>query len=128
MPFIRKQTEQRIKRLIKLIVIDKIIKAERKNKMKRLTFDEYLKEKLRDPELKKEWDASEEEYRLINSLIKARVESGLTQSELSERSGINQANISKIENGVYNPTVNILRKLAEAMNMELKIEFIPKKM
>ena len=96
--------------------------------MKRLTFDEYLKEKLRDPELKKEWDASEEEYRLINSLIKARVESGLTQSELSERSGINQANISKIENGVYNPTVNILRKLAEAMNMELKIEFIPKKM
>ena len=56
------------------------------------------------------------------------MESGLTQSELSERSGINQANISKIENGVYNPTVNILRKLAEAMNMELKIEFIPKKM
>ena len=96
--------------------------------MRRLTFDEYLKEKLRDPELKKEWDASEEEYRLINSLIKARVESGLTQSELSERSGINQANISKIENGVYNPTVNILRKLAEAMNMELKIEFVPKKM
>ena len=96
--------------------------------MKRLTFDEYLKEKLRDPELKKEWDASEEEYQLINSLIKARVESGLTQKGLSERSGINQANISKIENGVYNPTVNILRKLAEAMNMELKIEFVPKKM
>ena len=94
--------------------------------MRRLTFDEYLKEKLRDPELKKEWDASEEEYQLINSLIKARVESGLTQSELSERSGINQANISKIENGVYNPTVNILRKLAEAMNMNLVIQFVPK--
>ena len=94
--------------------------------MKRLTFDEYLKEKLRDPELKKEWDASENEYQLINSLIKARVESGLTQSELSERSGINQANISKIENGVYNPTVSILRKLAEAMNMNLVIQFVPK--
>lgn len=94
--------------------------------MKEITFDEYLKEKLRDPKLKKEWDASENEYQLINSLIKARVESGLTQSELSERSGINQANISKIETGVYNPTLNILRKLAEAMNMNLVIQFVPK--
>ena len=96
--------------------------------MKNLTFKDDLNQQLKDPEFKKEWDALEDEYQLINSLIKARVESGLTQSQLSERSGINQANISKIENGVYNPTVNILRKLAEAMNMELKIEFIPKKM
>lgn len=95
--------------------------------MKRLTFDDVLKEELKDPEFKKEWDASENEYQLINSLIKARVESGLTQKELFEKSGIDQANISKIENGIYNPTINTLWKLAEAMDMELKIEFIPKK-
>ena len=32
-----------------------------------------------------------------------------------------------IENGIYNPTINTLWKLAEAMDMKLKIEFIPKK-
>lgn len=95
--------------------------------MKEITFKEDLQEQLKDPEFKKQWDALEDEYVLINSLMSARVKSGLTQKELSIRSGIDQANISKIETGVYNPTLNILRKLADAMNMDLRIEFVPRK-
>ena len=95
--------------------------------MKEITFKEDLQEQLKDPEFKKQWDALEDEYALINSLMSARVKSGLTQKELSIRSGIDQANISKIETGVYNPTLNILRKLADAMNMDLRIEFVPRK-
>ena len=45
---------------------------------------------------------------------------------LSERTGINQADISKLENGTRNPTLNMLKRLAKGMNMELKIEFTPK--
>lgn len=50
----------------------------------------------------------------------------MTQKELAERTDINQADISKLENGTRNPSVNLLKRLAEGMGMTLKIEFIPK--
>ena len=60
-------------------------------------------------------------------MVDARTSQDMTQKELSERTGINQADISKLENGTRNPTVNLLKRLAEGMGMTLKIEFIPKK-
>ena len=49
------------------------------------TFDEFLAEQLKDPEFKKEYDALEPEFAIIQAMIDARKESGLTQKELSER-------------------------------------------
>ena len=43
-----------------------------------------------------------------------------------ERTSINQADISKLENGIRNPSVNLLKRLADGMGMALKIEFVPK--
>jgi transcriptional regulator with XRE-family HTH domain len=51
----------------------------------------------------------------------------LTQKELAERSGIDQADISKLENGTRIPSIKPLQRLAEDMGMMLKIEFVPKK-
>lgn len=45
---------------------------------------------------------------------------------LSERTGINQADISKPENGTRNPSVNLLKRLADGLGMILRIEFVPK--
>ena len=50
----------------------------------------------------------------------------LTHNELAKRTGINQADISKLENGTRNPSINLLKRLAEGMGMNLKIEFVPK--
>ena len=47
--------------------------------------------------------------------------------ELAEITGINQADISKIETGNANPAVSTLRRLAEGMGMVLRFEFIPQK-
>ena len=63
----------------------------------------------------------------INERIKRiREYRNMTQKELSERTGISQADISKIENGTRNPSLNLLKRLAEGMGMTLKIEFVPK--
>ena len=43
-----------------------------------------------------------------------------------ERTGINQADISKLENGARNPSFNLLKRLADGTGMALKIEFVPK--
>lgn len=64
---------------------------------------------------------------MIRAIVDARASQNLTQKELAERTGINQADISKIENGTRNPSLNLLKRLADGMGMALKIEFIPKK-
>lgn len=62
---------------------------------------------------------------ITKDFIDARRFSGLTQKQLSEKTGITQPDISKIENGNANPSVRTLQRLANAMEMELKIKFLP---
>ena len=59
------------------------------------------------------------------SLARAREYAHLTQKQLSEKTGIYQSDISKIERGNANPSLSTLKRLAAAMDMQLKIEFIP---
>lgn len=89
-------------------------------------FRKYLDEQLKDEEFKTEWEASECEYDLVKSLVAARKECHMTQKELAEKTGINQADISKIETGNANPALSTLKRLAEGMDMVLRLEFIPK--
>ena len=90
------------------------------------TFDDMLSKQLQDKELKKEYDAIQPEMDVIRAIVDARTSLNMTQKELAERTGINQADISKLENGTRNPSVNLLKRLAEGMGMVLKIEFVPK--
>lgn len=90
------------------------------------TFDEMLAKQMKDEELKKEYEAIQPEMDAIRAIVDARTSQNLTQKELSERTGINQADISKLENGTRNPSINLLKRLAEGMGMTLKIEFVPK--
>ena len=89
-------------------------------------FDDMLAKQLQDEEFKKEYEAIQPEMDVIRAIVDARTSMNLTQKDLSERTGINQADISKLENGTRNPSVNLLKKLADGMDMVLKIEFIPK--
>ena len=89
-------------------------------------FDRLLEEELKNPEFKKEWNALEPEFNIIEAMMAARKNSHLTQKELAKKTGINQADISKLENGNANPTLSLLQRLAEGMDMQLKLEFIPK--
>ena len=90
------------------------------------TLKEYKEQQMQDPELVREYEAIQPEMDVIRAIVNARTSQNLTQNELAKRTGINQADISKLENGTRNPSVNLLKRLAEGMGMSLKIEFIPK--
>ena len=77
-------------------------------------FRETLNEQLKDPAFKREYDELEPEFAIINAIIDARKEMGLTQKQLSELTGITQADISKLENGNANPSLKTLQRLAAA--------------
>ena len=86
---------------------------------------EFLTEQLQDPVIRAEWDAMEPEFAIIQAIIDARKNAGLTQKQLSERTGIDQSDISRIENGEANPSLKTLKRLAAATNTTLRIEFRP---
>ena len=81
---------------------------------------------MENPEFVKEYESIQPEMDVIRAIIEARTSQNITQKELAERTGINQADISKLENGTRNPSVNLLKRLADGMGMVLKIEFVPK--
>ena len=88
-------------------------------------FDDFLQEQLKDPEFRREYEALQPERAIIQAMIDARKASGLTQKELSERTGIAQGDISRLENGNSNPSIRTLQRLAMGLGMTVKIEFVP---
>ena len=90
------------------------------------TLNEMLSEEMKNDEFRKEYEAIQPELDVIRAMVDARNSVNMTQKELSERTGISQADISKIENGTRNPSLSLLKRLAEGMGMTLKIEFVPK--
>ena len=88
-------------------------------------FDDLLQEQLQDPEFRSEYEALEPEFAIVQAIIDAREASGLTQKQLSERTGIAQGDISKMENGIGNPSLHTLQRLAAGMGMTLRLEFRP---
>ena len=88
-------------------------------------YKDFLKEQLKNEEFKKEYDAHEVEFSIIQAMLDARKAAGLTQKELAMRTGIAQADISKLENGNANPSLRTLQRLAEGLGMKLKVEFVP---
>lgn len=88
-------------------------------------FHETLDEMMKDPEFKAEWDALEPEFAIMQAMVDARKQSGMTQKQLAEKTGINQADISKLERGNGNPSLRTLRRLAEGMGMRVKLAFEP---
>ena len=90
------------------------------------TLDELIEEQLQDPIFKEKYDALEPEFTVMQAMIDARKERGMTQKDLAKATGISQADISRLECGTGNPSIKTLQRVAQALQMVLKIEFVPK--
>jgi len=88
-----------------------------------MKFDDYLDEQLKDPEIKKEYDRLAPEYEIISAMITARKEMGISQSELAKLIGTDQSRISKLERGNLNPSLDFMKRVAEAMGKKIHISF-----
>lgn len=87
-----------------------------------MNLDEYIaKRKASDPAFYAEWEALRPEYEFRRKLIQARLAAGLTQAHLADRIGAKQSSISRLEGGDAEPSVDMLRRLAAALNVSFEI-------
>ncbi len=92
--------------------------------MKGIYFDDYLKEQLKDPEFKKEWEKSEPAYQAGREMIRARIKAKISQRQLAKKAGTTQAVISRIENMSVSPSIGLVQRIAQAMGKKLQIRFV----
>ena len=78
---------------------------------------------LKDPEIKKAYDALQPEFELAAAIIQKRIDKKMTQAALAKKMGTKQSAISRLESGNSNPRFNLLKKAAKALDSKLKISF-----
>ena len=91
-----------------------------------MTLKEYKEKRMKDPSFEQAYVEIQPELNVIRALIDARLSQNMTKKELSEKTGIAQTEICKLENGTRNPSIKLLQRLAEGMDMVLNISFTPK--
>lgn len=78
---------------------------------------------LRNPDVKREYEALAEEFELIDKLLSMRTAAGLTQEELARRMGTQKSNICRLEKGNANPSWKMLKKYAQACGFKISVDF-----
>ena len=99
-------------------------RSKRRRRRKMTNYDKYVAKQMKNEEFRKEYEALKPEFDIMQAMIDARQETGLTQKELSEKTGITQGDISKLENGNANPSIKTLKRIAMAMGKQLRISFV----
>jgi DNA-binding XRE family transcriptional regulator len=83
---------------------------------------ELKKRWMRDPTFRKEYEKANEEFAVIEALIRARTKARLSQAELAKRIGTTQSAIARLEGGGVSPSLSTLRRYAEATGTKLHLE------
>jgi DNA-binding XRE family transcriptional regulator len=88
-----------------------------------ISFSEYVREVEAglSPEQRAVLDGFRDHYGVANQLLQLRHDRGVSQAELARRTGIAQAEISKIERGLIEPRTGTLAKLARGLDARVAL-------
>ena|SRR3989344_4496072 len=85
------------------------------------THKNILAEELKNPRLKKAYDNLAFEFSVIDAMIIARSKRGMTQAKLAKKLGTKQSAIARLESGRGNPTLSFVQRLADVLDLDLKV-------
>ena len=92
------------------------------------THKEMVQEWQKDPAFQQAYDELEDEFTLFDELLRARHEAGLTQADVADRMGTKPTAVARLESGggsqKHSPSLNTLRKYAEAVGCRLEIRLV----
>ena len=94
---------------------------------KPLSHEEFVQELLSDSEVKEEYDKLETEFALLREILMARQSAGMTQAQIADRMGTQQASVARLENGLASgnlPSLSMLKRYANAVGRKSEIRFV----
>lgn len=89
------------------------------------TSEEVLARELRDPEFREEWERTALARAVALKVLRYRAEQGISQRELGELLGMPQSQVSRLEAGEHDPSIDTLIRLSRALELELTIDIHP---
>jgi DNA-binding XRE family transcriptional regulator len=92
--------------------------------MTTIDFDDLKADLLRNPEVRAEYDALEQEFALANELISARARAGMSQADVAARMGTTQSTIARLESGRSLPSLRTLSRYAAAIGARAEVRLI----
>jgi len=81
---------------------------------------------MKDPEYRREYERLAPEFEIARQIIDARIRRKITQAELAKRMGTGQAVISRLETANAKPSLSLIQRLADALNLKVELRFTPK--
>ncbi len=93
----------------------------KKDKIKLIPFQQLKDRWMKDPQFKQAYEDLELEFQLIGAIISARIKGGVTQAQLAKKAGTKQSAISRFESGSYNPSLQFVKKLSNALDLRLTL-------
>lgn len=91
------------------------------------THKQFVEECMKDPEFKKEYDALEDEFSILNSAIAARKAQKLSQSDIARKMGLPRSAVCKLERGLVEgkmPTLSMLKRYAQALGKRVEVRLV----
>ncbi|ACR47382.1 transcriptional regulator [Rickettsia peacockii str. Rustic] len=88
-------------------------------------FDEFKKELLSNPEVKKAYEERKMEFEIASTLIKVRLASNMTQADVAKKLSNSQAQIARMDSGHHIPNFLSLQKYAKAVNQKINLLITP---
>lgn len=94
-----------------------------KKRTKKLIPYEPIRDRLlKDPEIKKGYDALEFKYSLISAIMDKRIKDGLTQDEVAKKVGTKQSAIARFESGRHDFNLSFLIKVARELDLKIVVK------
>lgn len=91
-----------------------------------IPWEQVRKELMADSKVKMAHEELQPEFAIVRALIDARVNKKISQEELAKRMGTGQAVISRLENANASPSLSLIKRLANALDLKFELKFTPR--
>lgn len=97
-----------------------------KKKPKSFPFVELHREWMKNPKFRSEYEKLEPEFAIARAIIDARIKRNISQAQLAKKMGTGQAVVSRLEGANASPSLSLIKRLANALNLKLELKFTPR--
>ena len=81
---------------------------------------------MKNPEFRREYEKLEPEFAIARAIIEARIKNKVSQEELAKKMGTGQAVVSRLEGANASPSLSLIKRLANALDLNVELRFTPK--